>query len=657
MADLVSFSIVDGVAVATCACISSSPHDMQQVILASLARAKDAPEVKAMVLAGCWNAKAFGDYATAAPLVAYLAKAIEQCPKPVIAAIEGATRDAGFELALACHYRLALSSASFTFTQAKSGLMPAAGATQRLPRIVGATAALSALALSISIKGDQAFKDGLIDDMVEDDVVKAAVALAQSCPVAIPTKDRPTPTWVESDMDDFILQNGRKIRGLDAPAAIIALVQQASTLSFAEGLVQEQAAFARLRHGPQYAALTHAANCARMASIVPELDGIAPRPVAATAVIGAGTMGTGITLALLSAGWPVTLFERDATALERGVERVRKTLQDNVKSGRINQVRADAAFAALKPVLDMGALDQADLIIEAAYETMEVKQAIFTQLDRIARPGAILASNTSYLDLDAIANTTARSADVVGLHFFSPANIMKLLEIVRGKATAPDVLATALAVAKPMGKVAVISGNAYGFIGNRMLAVRRKEAEAMAVEGAAPHQIDAVLETFGFPMGPFRMGDLAGLDLGWSIEKSTGSTIRERLCEAGRRGQKTGAGFYDYDATGKPVRSAQAEEIIAGFAHDNTIAQRAFDDAAILDRLLWPMIDEGARLLAEGIARNADDIDAVWLHGYGWPASTGGPMYHARAVGLEEVCRRLDVMGRPASPALRALGA
>jgi 3-hydroxyacyl-CoA dehydrogenase len=303
----------------------------------------------------------------------------------------------------------------------------------------------------------------------------------------------------------------------------------------------------------------------------------------------------------------------------------------------------------------MTALAPCDLIIEAAYETMDVKQSIFGALDAIAKPGAVLATNTSYLDVDSIAAVTTRPQDVVGLHFFSPANIMKLLEIVRAGQTAPDVLATALALAKRIGKQPVVAGNAWGFIGNRMLTVRRREAETMVVEGASPQQVDRVLQDFGFAMGPFGMADLAGLDLGWSVEASTGSTIRERLCEAGRRGQKSRAGFYDYDEAMNANISDEADAIISEFARDQGILRRSFSDAEVLDRLLWPMIDEGAKLLAEGVAQRASDIDVVWLHGYGWPRWTGGPMFHARQTGIDEVCRRLETIGVVPSDALRKL--
>lgn len=453
------------------------------------------------------------------------------------------------------------------------------------------------------------------------------------------------------------MQHAKKFRSLDAPPAIIASIRAATELPFDEGAKREREIFLKLRAGPQNEALRHVFFAEREAAKVPGLETAAARTIATAGVVGSGTMGSGIAIALLAAGIPVTLYERDPAALERGTAHIQKTIESNVRSGRMTQNKADAALGALRTVCNMAAFADLDLVIEAAYETMDVKREIFSALDKLVKPGAILATNTSYLDIAAIAAATARPADVIGLHFFSPAHVMKLVEIVRSEETAPDVIATAFALAKRIGKIAVLSGNAWGFIGNRMLAMRRQHAEAMAVEGAPPDQVDTVLERFGLAMGPFRVGDLAGLDLGWSPEASTGSTIRERLCEAGRRGQKTGAGFYDYDEDRKPLPSPVARDIIADFARNQGITQRPFSNQEILDRLLWPMVDEGAKLLGEGIALRESDIDVVWLNGYGWPACTGGPMFHARQTGFGEVVRRLEALGITPSDALRKLAA
>jgi 3-hydroxyacyl-CoA dehydrogenase len=591
------------------------------------------------------------------PFLTEVVDALEASDKPVVAAIHGTTLGGGLEIAMGCHYRVSSPDAKLGLPEVKLALMPGARGTQHLPRLVGVENALDIIALGDPVSAGRAFEIGLVDEQAKGDLLAAALAFAQGQAGKPPRRTRdlvaaPVPDAV---YEAFMAKHARKFRGFDAPSAIIASICAATELPFAEGAAREREIFLKLREGPQNEAMRHVFFAEREAAKVPGLEGVMPRAIDSAGVIGAGTMGTGIAIALLSAGLPVTLFERDNAALDRGMDRIRSTFAGNVRSGRIDQAHADAALAALVPTLDMAALAPCDLVIEAAYETMEVKQAIFGALDAIAKPGAVLATNTSYLDVDAIAAITGRPQDVVGLHFFSPANIMKLLEIVRAGQTAPDVLATALALAKRIGKQPVVAGNAWGFIGNRMLAVRRREAEAMAVEGASPEQVDRVLQDFGFAMGPFRMGDLAGLDLGWSAESSTGSTIRERLCEAGRRGQKSGAGFYDYDEAMKPRPSAAASAIIDGFARDQGIEQRSFGDDEVLDRLLWPMIDEGAKLLAEGIAQRASDIDVVWLHGYGWPTWTGGPMFHARQTGIAEVCCRLEAIEIVPSEALRKL--
>ncbi|MFV3077283.1 3-hydroxyacyl-CoA dehydrogenase NAD-binding domain-containing protein [Niveispirillum fermenti] len=388
---------------------------------------------------------------------------------------------------------------------------------------------------------------------------------------------------------------------------------------------------------------------------IPGLEKVQARPIASTGVIGGGTMGRGIATALLCADFPVTLVERDPAALKRAVDEITSIIERNVATQRMSDEEAARALRHLVTANEIDALGRADLVIEAAYETMAVKRDIFSRLDRTTKEGTILASNTSYLDVLQIASSTSRPQDVLGMHFFSPAHIMKLLEVVRTGITAPDALATAINVGLRIGKKPVVAGNAYGFIGNRMLAIRRREAEAIILKGVTPDRVDRVVENFGFRMGPFRMGDLAGLDLGWTRETSTGSTVRERLCEAGRRGQKTGAGFYDYDEQRKPVVSQEAIDIIAGFAADKGIAPREWSDEAILDRMLLPMIDEAAKILAEGIAARESDIDVVWLYGYNWPRHTGGPMHYARTLGLDTVCTRLRAIDRNPSDALRKL--
>jgi 3-hydroxyacyl-CoA dehydrogenase len=662
MPDIANWSRRGAVAIAT---FDNPPvNAISQTVRAALVdavnRANAEPDVAALVIACAGRTffagadlKEFGKPSTQ-PFLTEVVDAIEASGKPVVAAIHGTALGGGMEIAMACHYRVAAADTRLGLPEVKLGLMPGARGTQHLPRLVGVEKALEIIALGQPVSAPDATAMGLVDLLAQGDLLEAALAYAAQVSGQPPRRTRELPAVPvdNSVYEAFAKANARKFRGLDAPPAIIASIRAATEMPFEEGARRERELFLKLREGPQNEALRHVFFAEREAAKVPGLDGVAPRAIASAGVIGSGTMGSGIALALLASGLPVTLYERDAEALERGLAHIGKVLAGNVAAGRMTQEQADAAQASLTPSGDMAALANVDLVIEAAYETMAVKQEIFSTLDAIARPGAILASNTSYLDLDAIAATTARPADIIGLHFFSPANIMKLLEIVRGAQTAPDVIATAFALAKRLGKIGVLSGNAWGFIGNRMLAVRRQHAEAMVVEGAPPAQIDGVLESFGMAMGPLKVGDLAGLDLGWSPETSTGSTIRERLCEAGRRGQKTNAGFYDYTDDRRPVASEEARRIIAQFALDTGVAQRTFSDAEVLDRLLWPMVDEGTRLLAEGIAQREGDIDVVWLNGYGWPAWTGGPMFHARQTGLTEVVRRLQAMGLTPSGAL-----
>lgn len=665
MAEIASWSCHGDIAVLT---LDNPPvNAISQAVRAALVggveRANADTAVAALVIACAGRTffagadlKEFGKPSTK-PFLTEVVDAIEASDKPVVAAIHGSALGGGLEIAMACHYRVARPDARLGLPEVNLGLMPGARGTQHLPRLVGVEKALEIIAFGKPVSGRSAFDIGLVDSLADGDLLEAAIAkadAAKGAPVRR-TREQVAVPVADEVYDDFAAKHARKFRALDAPPAIIQSVRAATQLPFDEGAAREREIFLKLREGPQNEALRHVFFAEREAAKVIGLDDAEPRQIASAGVIGSGTMGSGIAIALLQAGLPVTLYEREAAALARGQAQIAGVLDKNVQTGRMSRQAADAALAALIPVQDMEPLNKVDLVIEAAYEEMAVKKSIFAELDRVARPGTVLASNTSYLDLDEIAGATSRPEAVIGLHFFSPANIMKLLEVVRGQATGADVIATAFALAKRLKKVAVLSGNAWGFIGNRMLAVRRKHAEQMAVEGADPARVDAVIEQFGLAMGPFRVGDLAGLDLGWKSETSTGATIRERLCEAGRRGQKAGAGFYDYDAVGKPVTSPEARSIIAGFAKDNGVEQHSFTDEEILDRLLWPMVDEGAQLLAEGIAQRESDIDVVWINGYGWPAWTGGPMFHARRTGYAEVVRRMEALGLGASEGLNVL--
>jgi 3-hydroxyacyl-CoA dehydrogenase len=581
------------------------------------------------------------------PFLTTLVDKLEASTKPVVAAIHGTALGGGLEVAMGCHYRISARSAKLGLPEVKLGLMPGARGTQHLPRLIGAEKALDMIANGTPIDAAEAVQIGLVDRVTEGGLVADAIAFAREVAQIPPprTRDRPVAAIDPALFDRFAKANAKKFRGLDAPPAIIRAVKAATEFSFGEGAAFERETFLKLRAGPQNKALRHVFFAERQAAKVPGLDGVALRSVDAVGIVGAGTMGSGIAIAFLMGGLPVTLVEQDEAAIARGTATIRKIIEGNVVRGSFSRETGDSALKRLTTSLDFADLAQADLIVEAAFETMEVKQAVFERLDAVAKSGAILATNTSYLDVDAIAAATKRAQDVVGLHFFSPANVMKLLEIVRGRATAPDVLATTLDVAKRIKKIPVVAGNAYGFIGNRMLAVRRQEAERMIVEGASPYQVDHVAEAFGFPMGPFRMADLAGLDLGWSAATTTGSTIRERLNEAGRRGQKSGAGFYDYDEQRSARPSDEALAIIAGLAADHAIGQREFEDTEILDRLLWPMVNEGFRIVEEGIAMRASDVDVVWLNGYGWPRWTGGPLFHADTVGRQHVADAVRRVG------------
>lgn len=665
MSDLAEWSVHGGVAVLTLnnPPVNAISQRVRAAIVANVKRANREADIGALVIrcagrtffAGA-DLKEFGKPSTK-PFLTEVVDAIETSQKPVVAAIHGSALGGGLEIAMACHYRIALPDARLGLPEVKLGLMPGARGTQLLPRLVGVEAALEMIALGDPVSAKDEKKAGLLDEIADGDLLTEALLLAEQIAdrPLVRTRDKSAPRVDDAVYAGFLKKHARKFRGLDAPPAIIESVRAASELPFDDGAKREREIFLKLREGPQNEALRYAFFAEREAAKFPDADGVRPRSVDSVGVIGSGTMGAGIAIAFLTAGMPVVLYEKNADALERGAAHIRKTLARNVEAGRMAAAEAEAAAGIFAPALDMNALSGADLVVEAAYEDIRVKHDIFGKLDRIAKPGAVLATNTSYLDVDAIASATARPADVVGMHFFSPANVMKLLEVVRGKCTATDVIATAFAIAKRLGKVPVLSGNAYGFIGNRMLAVRRKHAEAMVVEGAPPSQIDRVLEDFGFAMGPMRVSDLAGLDLGWSPENSSGATLRERLCESGRRGQKSGGGFYDYDENRNPTPSRAAEEIIRRFAHDNGVVQRSFSDEEIFNRLTWPMVDEGAKLLSEGIAARESDIDVVWLNGYGWPSWTGGPMFYARRIGLTEVRRRLEALGLSPSDEFAAL--
>jgi 3-hydroxyacyl-CoA dehydrogenase len=570
---------------------------------------------------------------------------IENCPKPVIAAIHGTALGGGLEVALGCHYRVAVPSAKFGVPEVKLGLLPGAGGTQRLPRVAGVPKALEMVTGGGMIGAAEAASLGLVDRLIEGDLVQHAVAFADE------VKDiRPLPKSSERDdklaearanptlFADFRQANARKMKGFEAPELNIQAVEAAVAKPYAEGVLDERRLFMQLMSGSQARAQQYFFFAERKASKIDDIPAdTKPRDIRRVGVIGAGTMGGGISMNFLSAGIPVTIVEMAQDALDRGTGTMRKNYEATAAKGRMTGAQVEQAMGALTPTLDFSALADCELIIEAVFETMEIKKDIFGKLDKIAKPGAILASNTSYLNVDEIAAATSRPQDVVGLHFFSPANVMKLLEVVRGAKTAPDVLVTAMQLAKRIKKVAVVAGVCHGFIGNRMLMPRQVEATKLLLEGATPEQIDRVHVEFGMPMGPFQMADLAGVDIGWHRDPARIENIRDALAAEGRWGQKKSAGFYDYNEKRRPSPSPRVQEIIDDFRAREGVQKRDITDQEIIERTLYTMVNEGAKILEEGMAQRASDIDVVWVYGYGWPVYRGGPMHWADGEGLDKI--------------------
>ncbi|MEG3150957.1 3-hydroxyacyl-CoA dehydrogenase NAD-binding domain-containing protein [Sphingomonas sp. ZT3P38] len=585
---------------------------------------------------------------------------IEASDKPVVAAIHGTALGGGCEVTLGCHYRIAVPSAKIGTPEVKLGLLPGAGGTQRLPRIAGVPLALELTAKGDPISAKRALEAGLIDKLAGEDSLEAdAIAFAREVADKrpLPRASQKTATADPAAVEAFKKENAKRFRGFEAPAANIACVEKAADGStFEEGIAFERQEFMKLMMGVQSAAQRHIFFAERQAAKIDDVPAdIALRPIGRVGVIGAGTMGGGISMNFLSAGIPVTIVEMNQEALDRGTGTIRKNYEASAAKGRMKPEQVEAAMGALNPTLDFEVLKDCDLIIEAVYENMDVKKEIFGRLDRIAKPGAILASNTSYLDIDEIAASTTRPEDVLGMHFFSPANVMKLLEVVRGAKTAPDVLATVMALAKTIRKVAVVAGVCDGFIGNRMLKPRQFEAMKLLMEGATPEQIDRVHVAFGMPMGPFQMSDLAGVDIGWHRDPTRIENIRDALAAEGRWGQKTGKGFYDYDENRNPSPSPRVTEIIEDFRKKSGAVQHEVSDQEIIERTLYTMVNEGALILEEKMAQRASDIDVVWIYGYGWPVYRGGPMFWAGTEGLPKIVAGLEKHGFAVSALLKQL--
>ena len=582
---------------------------------------------------------------------------IELASKPVVAAIHGTALGGGLETAMVCHYRIAVPGAMLGVPEVKLGLLPGAGGTQRLPRIVGLEVAAQMVSSGDPLPATKAKELGLVDALAGDaSLAEDAIAFAREMIAKgpRPTRDRPI-TGDIAVIEKLKAANARKWKGFEAPYANLACVEAATRLPFEEGMKFERTEFMKLMTGSQSAAQRHMFFAERQAA---KIDGLPKdiqlREIKKVGVIGAGTMGGGISMNFLQAGIAVTIVETAKEALDRGVGVIRKNYEASAAKGRFTTEKVEKMMGLLTPSLDMADLADCDLIIEAVYENMDVKKEVFGKLDKIAKPGAILASNTSYLDVNEIAASTSRPADVLGMHFFSPANVMKLLEVVRGDATAPDVLATVMALGKKIKKVAVVAGVCHGFIGNRMLSQRQNPANQLLLEGATPQQIDKVHTDFGMPMGPFQMADLAGLDIGWHRDPSRIETIRDAFCAAGRFGQKNGKGFYDYDEKRNATPSPEALAIIEEFRATSNLAKREISDQEIIERTLYPMVNEGYKILEEGKAQRASDIDVVWIYGYGWPVYRGGPMFWGDLEGRDKIVAALERHGVGVAQSLKA---
>ncbi len=594
----------------------------------------------------------FGGSVPKAASLQEVQSAMEDAPVPVIAAIHGTALGGGLEVALCAHYRVAVDSAKFGLPEVNLGLLPGAGGTQRLPRLVGVAKALEMMTTGRHISSGEAEEGGLVDDVVEggpEELKVAAIAfadkaIAESLPL-VRVRDRNELVEAHKGDDqifaDFRKAIARKTRGFLAPEYNIRCIEAAVNEPFEDGLKTEGKLFMELMTGPQSAAQRYYFFAERAANKIPDIAKDTPLiDVQKVGVLGAGTMGGGITMNFVNVGIPVTIVERDQESLDKGLAVVRKNYE---RSRSTTAEQVEERMALITGSTSKQDFADCDMVIEAVFEDMDLKQSIFRELDEICKPGALLASNTSALDVNKIADATSRPESVIGMHFFSPANVMKLLENVRGDKSSDSVVATTMAIGKKIKKVSVMVGVCPGFVGNRMLFMRGAEAERMLMEGATPAQIDSVLFDFGFPMGPFSMSDLAGLDIGWKEAESSSSTIREILCENGRRGQKNGRGYYTYDAeTRAATPDPEVEQFIKDFAISKGHEQREVTDQEILERLLYPMVNEGAKILEEKIAIRGSDIDVVWVNGYGWPVYRGGPMHWADSVGLAEIVSKIE---------------
>jgi 3-hydroxyacyl-CoA dehydrogenase len=670
--DATQYAVRDGIAVIT---MTSPPvnglgYKLRGGLMDCLKKAAADPAVKGAIIIG--NHKCFSggadirEFNTAQkeipPSLPVINEFQDEFEKPLVAAIGGFALGGGLELALACHYRVALPKSLLGLPEVKIGLLPGAGGTQRLPRIIPVSEALAMTVSGNPVPAEQGQAWGLIDAIADGDLLDGAMSFIQGVIAsgAGPRRVSQMKAKFEGDIDAFfneaMARAKKEQRGQPAPLEIIQCVRDAVTLPFAEGQANAWKRVQMLVNTVESKALRHMFFAERQTAKIPDVPDDTPkRDIRKAAVIGAGTMGGGIAMAIANAGLPVMLIEMKQEALDRGLANIRKNYASTVAKGRLTQARMDERLALITPALDLAAAADADLVIEAVFERMDVKQEVFRKLDAIAKPGAILATNTSTLDVNQIAAVTKRPADVIGLHFFSPANVMKLLEVVRAKETAKEVLATSLAFAKKIGKVPVVASIATkmsdGFIGNRMLEKYMRQSLYLVEEGASPAQVDRAATEWGLAMGPFTMGDMAGLDISWDIRKRRYAEdpayefprVADRICEAGRFGQKTGKGWYRYEpGNRKPLPDPEADAIITAYRKEIGLAPRAISDEEIVERLVYALTNEGAKILEDGIALRASDIDITYLMGYGFPSYRGGPMFWADAQGLGRVLERIE---------------
>ena len=674
MNDLVQLTKENGIAVIT---INNPPVNalspgVPEGISEALDQIAQDDAIKAVVLIGGGRTfiagadiKEFGKMTSGKPrgagLLPFLLK-IEDSRKPVIVAIHGTAFGGGLEVAMACHHRVAVSSAQVGQPEVKLGIIPGAAGTQRLPRLAGVAKAVEMCTTGNPVKAAEALQFGIVDRIIEGDLLAGAIAFAREVAGNPAPKTRERNEKLGTAAGNAPLFSAaretvaKKQRGLLAPVAAMTAIEAATSLPFAEGCQVEQKLFVECLFSDQSKALIHVFFSEREVGKIPDVPKETPLiPIKSAAVVGAGTMGGGIAMVLANAGIPVLLKDADQAALDRGLATIQSNYANSVKRGRFTPQDAEERFKRITPTLSYDDFAKADLVIEAVFEGMALKKEVFKELDRVCKPGAILASNTSTLNIDEIASATSRPASVIGTHFFSPANVMRLLEIVRGKATSKEVIATCMQLSKALGKIGVLVGNCRGFVGNRMFGPYRREAQFLVEEGASIAAVDKSLTDFGMAMGPLATGDLAGLDVGWRIRKEyrhlekpgiRQPIIEDNLCELGRFGQKTGAGWYKYDEQRRAMPDPAVDELIRKWVTEAKIPQREISAAEIVDRCIYALVNEGARILEEGYALRASDIDIIYLNGYGFPAYRGGPMWYADTVGLKQVLARISEFHR-----------